>query len=115
MSISYEAIGQVMVTCLAEDDVVAGQVVKMDDNDTVAACDAGDAFCGVAGEVTEGGFVAVQVKGFVTVPCDDSNAAAGYMTFTADGSGGVKIAGEGDEGITVLVMNVDDGAAVICL
>ena len=112
MSISYEAIGQVMVTCQAEETVLEGQVVKMKGNDTVAPCAAGEAFCGVAGDVAEDGFVAVQVKGFVTVPCTDSTVTAGYMNLTADGTGGVKV---GDNGIKVLVMSVEDGTAVIYL
>ena len=112
MSISYEAIGQVMVTCQAEQSVMEGHVVKMNGNDTVAPCAAGDIFCGVAGDVAEDGFVAVQVKGFVTVPCADSTVTAGYMALAADGNGGVKAAAEG---IKVLVMNVEDGEAVICL
>ena len=112
MSISYEAIGQVMVTCQAEETVVEGQVVKMNGNDTVAPCAAGETFCGVAAYVAEDGFVAIQVKGFVTVLCTDSAVTAGYMSLAADGSGGVKAA---DNGINVLVMNVEDGTAVICL
>ena len=112
MSISYEAIGQVMVTCLAEDDVVAGQVVKMDDNDTVAACDAGDAFCGVAGEVSEDGFVAVQVKGFLTVSTTGT-LTLGWVNLAADGKGGVKKVTSG--GVAALVVSASDTGAVICL
>ena len=112
MSISYEAIGQVMVTCQAEQTVMEGHVVKMNGNDTVAPCAAGDIFCGVAGDVSEDGFAAVQVKGFITVPCTDPTVAAGYMALTADGNGGVKVA---DDGMKVLVMSVEDGNAVICL
>ena len=114
MSISYEAIGQVMVTCQADETTVEGQVVKMSGNDTVAACAAGEQICGVAAYVAEDGFVAVHVKGFVTVTCDDS-VAVGYMSLTADGNGGVKAAGSSDKGINVLVMKVEDGTAVICL
>ena len=112
MSISYEAIGQVVVTCQAEENVLEGQVVKMSGNDTVAPCAAGDAFCGVAGDVAEDGFVAVQVKGFVTVPCADSTVAAGCMSLVADGNGGVKAGGDGNK---ILIMNVEDGAAVVYL
>lgn len=115
MSISYEAIGQVMVTCQADETTVEGQVVKMSGNDTVAACTSGEQICGVAAYVAEDGFVAVHVKGFVTVPCTDSTVTAGYMSLTADGNGGVKAAGSSDKGITALVMNVEDGSAVICL
>ena len=112
MSISYEAIGQVMVTCQAGENVLEGQVVKMNGNDTVVPCAAGETFCGVAGDVAEDGFVAVQVKGFVTVPCADSTVTAGYMNLAADGNGGVKAGGDGNK---ILVMNVEDGSAVICL
>lgn len=115
MSISYEAIGQVVVTCRADESTVEGQVVKLSSNDTVTACAAGDQICGVAVCVAEDGFAAVHVKGFVTVPCDDATVTAGHMSLTADGNGGVKAAGSGDKSLTVLVMNVEDGSAVICL
>ena len=111
MNVSFNGIGQWCATFLA-DSVTEGAVVKISDKGTVAPCSDGDAFCGVAGDVAEDGFVAVQVKGFVTVPCTDSTIAAGYMSLVADGNGGVKAGGDGNK---ILVMNVEDGTAVICL
>lgn len=115
MSISYEGIGQVMATCKAGINTEEGLVVKMRGNDTVTPCSAGERFCGVAGPISEDGYAAVQFKGFVTVPCGDSTVTAGYVALTADGDGGVKAAGSSDQSMTLLVVSVGDGWAVICL
>ena len=46
MSVSFHGIGQVCATFLG--DGTEGQVVKMSGKGTVAACSAGESFCGVA-------------------------------------------------------------------
>ena len=112
MSISVEEIGQVLVTCMAEENVVQEGVVKLAAADTVAPCADGDRFCGVAVSVAGDGYAAVQVKGFVTVACADSTVVPGWNKLVADGSGGVKV---GDQGGEILVMSVEDGMAVLCL
>lgn len=112
---SFEDIGAVAATFAAGEDVKGGQVVKVSDNGTVAACGDGESFCGVAMEPRKGG-AAVQVKGFAAVPCTGS-LAVGWSELVADGQGGVRTAGTGDsEGVTALVVSVgEDGTAVICL
>ena len=115
MKVSFEEIGQVLVTCQAGDGVAVGGVVKMNGNGTVAPCAAGERFCGVAVGLEEDGCAAVQVKGFVTVPCADSTVAPGWAALTADGTQGVKTAGSGDKGGEVLVVSVENGSAVVCL
>lgn len=109
-NISFEGIGAVCATFLAEEGVKGGQVVKLSANGTVAPCAAGDRFCGVALE-PRGGAAAVQVKGFLTV--HGSGLAVGWATLSADGNGGVKVA---ESGVNALVISVEaDGTAVICL
>mgnify|MGYP000187985829 CR=1 FL=1 len=46
--ISFEDIGSVVATFLADSGVKGGQVVKLTGNGQVGPCSAGDAFCGVA-------------------------------------------------------------------
>ena len=53
------------------------------------------------------------MAGFAQVKCGDGAVAAGYVTLTADGNGGVKKAGAGDQGQEYLVVSVDDGYATV--
>lgn len=115
MKVSFEDIGQVLATCEAEEGVSEGRVVKICGNGVVGNCDAGEKFCGVAVKVSGDGYAAVQVKGFVSVPCADSTVTAGRVELTADGDGGVKKGSIGDGMIDTLVMCVEDGKAVLCL
>ena len=114
MSISYEEMGQVVVTCKADDTVNEGGIVCMNENDTVTACAAGKGVCGVALHVSGDGYAAVQIKGMVNVACA-SGVKPGLMKITAQNNSSIKAAGEADEGRDVLVMNVKDSMAVICL
>ena len=77
----------------------------------VAACAAGDPFCGVA-MAPRCGIAGVQFKGFMTVTCT-GELTCGWATLAADGAGGVKAA---EQGVSALVVTVNgDGTAVICL
>lgn len=110
--ISFEDIGNVMATFYAQEGVQGGQVVKLTGNGTVGTCQAGDAFCGVAG-APRGGAVGVQVSGFVKVAAT-LPLSVGKNSLVADGKGGVKA---GENGTEVLVVDVDtaENTAVICL
>ena len=108
--VSFEGIGAVVATFLAEDGVMGGQAVKMSANGKVAPCAAGDSFCGVAMEPRKGA-AAVQVKGFVKVPATGS-LALGWTEVAANGTGGIKAASGGR---AVLVVAAENGSAVVCL
>ena len=101
--ISFDGIGQELVTFEAASGVTAGHVVKMADNGKVSKCSEGDDFCGVALNVRNG-YAGVQLRGFVTLKCAGSETV-GYNSLVADGSGGVKKATSG--GVNVLVVSVD--------
>ena len=102
--ISFEDIGSVVATFLADSGVKGGQVVKLTGNGQVGPCSAGDAFCGVALE-PRAGLAAVKTADTLTV---------GWAELAGDGDGGVKTAESG--GVAALVAEVrDDGTAVICL
>lgn len=115
MNISYEEIGQVVVTCPAREGVSEGAMVKMDADGAVADCVAGNRFCGLCLAVAGDGCAAVQMGGFVSVSCADAAVTPGWVALTADGTGGVKKAGDGDQGETMLVMAADGEKAVVRL
>ena len=99
--VSFEGIGEVMAT------FYAGEGVK-----GVAPCAAGERFCGLAVSGSDG-YAGVQVAGFAQMKCGDGAVAAGYVTLTADGSGGVKKVAGGDQGQEYLVVSVGDGCATV--
>ena len=109
--ISFEDIGAVVATCQTAATVQGGQMVKMEGNGIVTACNAGDAFCGVAME-PRNGLAGVQFKGFMTVSCTGT-LNVGWATLAADGAGGVKSAASGVSAQVICVNT--DGTAVICL
>lgn len=114
MKVSYEGIGEIVATFQVGAGVKAGQVVKMDASGRVAACNAGDRFCGVALAPVQG-YGAVQVGGFVSAAYSGSAPAVGFVRLAADGQGGVAV--NEDSGGEVLVAAVDEaaGTAVIRL
>ena len=106
MTVSYEGIGAWSATCTTE-NAVEGQVVKIGGNGAAAKCSSGDAFCGVAGPV-RGGVCAVQLGGLAEVCYSGETApTAGVQVLTADGNGGVCVAGEG---ASYWVLSVDTAA-----
>lgn len=111
--VSFEEIGAVTATFLAQEDVVPGQVVKITANGQVGACGADEAFCGLALSSRKG-FAGVQVKGFMTLSISGS-VSLGQVVLAADGTGKVKTASS--TGVTALVVSVDEAAhtAVVCL
>ena len=64
--VSYEEIGAVTATFIAQSGVEDGMAVKLAGDSTVGPCTAGERFCGVA-LAPVGGFAAVQVGGFARV------------------------------------------------
>lgn len=105
MKISLNGYGEQMATFEAETGVVPGIPVKMTGNGLVGAGQAQDEFCGVAVSV-RGGFAAVQLHGYVTVPYSGTAPAAGYRFLSCDGNGGVRVQAE-STGRSLLVTDVD--------
>ena len=111
MKLSYEGIGQWAAT-FACDDLAEGELVKVSANGTVAACAAGDDFCGMVLSVGRGGDAcAVALGGMVTagytVPAEGAAPALGWSGLSADGEGGVQADADGS---TYLVVDVDTTA-----
>lgn len=130
MNISFEGIGEVIATFLAEEDskIKPGDVVCLTGNNQVGLGQEGDIPCGVAATVSEDGCVAVQISGLAEIACSGSAPAAGWNTLAADGTGSVKVVTAGSDGAgstkaatgggaSYLVVSVDtvDGTAVVKL
>ena len=110
MKLSYEGIGQWAAT-FAAGQVSEGEVVKVSANGTVAACAAGDGFCGMVLSVSRGGDAcAVALGGMVTAGYTGTAPELGWSILVGDGSGGVKTAATGR---SYLVVDVDSTAKTV--
>ena len=107
MSISFNGIGQKLVTFKSSGTVNAGEPVKLSANGTVAACTAGDAFAGIATCKASDGYIGVIIEGFVTLKYSGNTApSVGWQCLCGDGSGGVAV--DADEaGCDCLCVDVD--------
>ncbi len=103
MNVSFEGIGHMSAT-FATDATRADSVCKMTANGKVAACEAGNGFCGKIESIRKG-FAAVQLHGFAQVGYTGTAPAVGYAILVADGKGGVKTHTEGK---SYLVVSVDE-------
>lgn len=107
MKISLNGCGETVATFEADAGVTAGIPVKLTGNGLVGPCAAKDAFCGVTLSV-RGGFAAVQLKGYVTVPYSGTAVpAVGYQTLNGAGDGKIQVEGTGR---SILVTDVDTTA-----
>lgn len=102
MSISYESIGQVCITCYCSSAGV-NQACKMSSNHTIISCADDDAIEGVV-LAKHSNLATVAVKGFVTLQYTGSAPTVGYCPIASAGLGKVKVA---DGAREYLVVNVD--------
>ena len=98
MEISFEAIGQKMVTFAAGTGLAEGKVCKISANGTVGPCSE-EGFCGVVSQI-RGGAAGVILEGYAgsTAP------SLGYAILTTDKAGEVV---PGTSGRTCLIVSVD--------
>ena len=103
MDVSFNGIGEKLVT-FANDKAEKGQVVKVSGEGTVAPCNNGEAFDGVAALVDDG-IAGVLLRGFADVGYSEgSELKVGHNKLVADGSGGVKVDdGKGKDYLAVAV------------
>ena len=106
--VSFNGIGQWCATFLGE-NIPEGSVVKVSEAQTVAACSAGEPFCGVAVAGRDGA-CSVQVGGFVTVHYSETAPTVGFTGLSADGSGGVK---SDESGVKRWVVETDETAQTV--
>lgn len=112
MNHSFERIGAWSAT-FATETAVEGQVVKMSGNGEVAACAAGEDFCGVADPVRNG-HCGVQLGGIAQVSYTGDAPAVGEVMLAADGKGGV-CAAESGKTYLVVAVNAVEGTCMIKL
>ena len=110
--VSYEGIGEVVITVMLAEDMKMGQVVRMVENQWAGPCTDGDEFCGVIVSMRDF-HSGVQVKGFVPVKFT-GEMKLGWVSLVGNGYGGVR---QGDGGVKCLVTHVDAESeiAMICL
>lgn len=108
MSVSFNGFRENTVTFKVGAAIDAGTSVKVSANDTVAACSAGDDFCGFVVS-SDASFAAVQVAGTVTVPYTGTAPTVGFGILVSDGTG-VKSA---ESGRDYLILSVDSTASTV--
>ncbi len=112
MAISFEAIGERMVTFAAGTGLKEGKVCKVTANGTVGACGKDDSFIGVVSSV-RGGAANVVMGGYVEVSYAGTTAPAlGYAVLATDENGEVVPA---TTGRMCLVVSVDAASKKIGL
>lgn len=113
MNISFEGIGQQMVTFAANEGTVKAVPVKMIENGKVAACADGDAFIGVTANVASDGAANVIMRGFVDLSYTGTAPNLGLISLAGNGSGGVKTVTA--NGRQVTCVSVDTVKKTVCI
>lgn len=104
MAISFEAIGERLVTFAAGEGLQEGKACKVTANGTVGACGEEDSFIGVVTSVRDGA-ACVQMEGFAELSYAGTTAPElGYAVLAADEDGQIVPA---TSGRTCLVVSVD--------
>ena len=103
MAISFEAIGQKMVTFAAGTGLAEGKVCEVAADGAVGPCSE-EGFCGVVSQI-RGGAAGVILDGYVELSYAGSTAPSlGYAILTTDKAGEVV---PGTSGRTCLIVSVD--------
>lgn len=113
MSISFEGVGQVCATFWGS-ELDRGQAVKLSGPGTVALCGDGESFFGVV-LCCRDDACTVQVSGFCTVGFTGTVPSAGQELLCGNGQGGVRIAGEDEQGTECLVADVDAAGKTVTI
>lgn len=111
METSYQSLGQECATFFIEGKAAFGTPCKVTRNNTVAPCEASEAFCGIIQSV-RGRLACVAYRGFVTAHYSGEDVPnKGYCMLTAGADGTVAVATEG--ATSYLVVNVDLAAQTV--
>lgn len=109
MKVSFEGVGEQVLSFMKASGVEKGSLVKLSANATVAKCAAGDNFAGVCIKADDS-FADVKTAGYVELGYTGAAPAVGFAKLTAAGDGKVKTA---DTGREYLIIKVDGAAAVV--
>lgn len=109
MKVSFEGIGEQVISFSKASGVTKGSLVKLSANATVAACAAGNKFAGVCIN-DAGSFAEVKTAGYVELGYTGDAPSVGYATLTAASANKVKADSSGRE---YLVVKVDTTAQTV--
>ena len=108
MSVSFGGFNENTATFKVAENIAKNSAVKVSDSNTVAACEGGEAFCGIVLECS-GGYASVQLSGTVTSKYSGSAPAFGYTKLAGDGD---KVTAS-ENGREYLVFAVDETAQTV--
>lgn len=111
MNVSFEGIGEQVVSFKASGSLKAGQLCAVKANATVSPCADGDKFAGVC-IASDGGFAEVKCAGYVELGYSGAAPAFGYTKLAAAGDRYVKASADGRE---CLVVKIDEPRSVVGL
>ena len=109
MKVSFEGIGDQIVSFVKGSGAEKGVFVKLGASSTVAAADDGDCFAGLCVHA-DGGFADVQLKGSVTCAYTGTAPEVGFVKLVSAGGCSVKKDNGGRE---YLVLKVDTAASTL--
>lgn len=111
--ISYEGVGEVVITLGMEEAAQPGMVVCMADSGWARPCEDGELFCGVVNKKNQQYTGGVQLKGCVSVTYS-GEMELGHVRLVANGEGGVRM---DENGVDVVVLDApyEGNVAVIYL
>ena len=112
MNISMKGYGENTATFGTDGIVCASHTVKMAENFTVAPCQSGDEFIGIAVNVRNN-IASVQLDGYTKVTFSGTAPVVGYCSFVADGNGGVKVSEGAREYLVTDVDTANNTAGII--
>lgn len=105
MSTAFHGIDELVVT-FAAGTVTAGYPAAMSGNKTVRNAGNGVAPVGITLN-KRSGFGAVQIRGYAEVTYSGTAPSLGWNTMVADGSGGLRVANDGEKGRSCLVVDLN--------
>ena len=109
MKVSFEGIGEQVISFAAASGLTKGVFVKMSASSTVTACSSGDGFVGYCC-AAEGGFAEIRTHGYMKCPYSGTAPSVGYGILVADAGGKVKSA---QSGASYLIVDVDTTAGTV--
>ncbi|MBR6431009.1 MAG: hypothetical protein IKS27_07320 [Oscillospiraceae bacterium] len=112
MKVSFEGIGDVMVTFETRDNVIPYSPVKICGNGTVGPCVDGDEFDGIAIDVTEDGYASVLMHGYAEFEYTGTAPTFGKCSLVASGRLTTKVDANGTADKRTVVM-VDPGSKTV--
>ena len=108
MKVAFNGLLDTTATFVAGSGVASGDLVEIGSNSEVTSAETGKAPIGLVAKLEADNCVAVQLKGYMEVEYSGNAPSVGYASLTTGSSSSkVKLAGEKDGAIDVLILTVD--------